>query len=138
MTIFNWTIESENYLANSDKQADKMTARYFINYIAHSLNDYKDKYSWEQLRNKSLPHCHSCTDLHRKKSKEAKALNTHLKKINQNLGETKQIALEIDQIFQFPIKGFPNKPEYRCFGYILDNVFYLVYLDPDHLVYKEC
>ena len=137
MTKFYWCIDSENYLSNKDKYADKLPTKDFIRYVAKSLNEYKDKYTLEQIKAKQLPHCHFCPDLERKKSAEARRLRKHLEEINKSLGERMCIALEIEQIFQFPIKNVPNKPEYRCFGYFLDNVFYLVYLDPNHDVYKE-
>lgn len=136
MTKFNWCIDSENYLSNSDKYADKMQTKDFIRYVVKSFNEYK-KYTWEQLKSGSLRRCHHCSDLNQKKSTTAKRLLKHFEKINENLGSHKYVALEIEQIFQFPIKGVPNKPEFRCFGYILDNIFHLVYLDPNHEVYKE-
>jgi len=49
------------------------------------------------------------------------------------------VQIEDHDIYQFKIKGIEDKQEYRCFGYILpnDNVFNLVFLDPEHEVYRE-
>lgn len=137
MTKFDWRIDSKNYLSNRNRHADKLSTKDFVRYVVGSLDEYKKQYTWEQLKAKALNRCHACVDLNRKKSNAAKRLLKHFEKINEELGKQECVALEFDQIFQFPVKGVPNKPEFRCFGYVLDNIFYLVYLDPDHEVYKE-
>jgi uncharacterized membrane protein YgaE (UPF0421/DUF939 family) len=138
MIKFAWHIDSENYLNNKSQHADKMPTKHFIDKICHCLNDYSKKYSLEQLRQGMIPHCHSCHDLRTKSSKEAKRLYEHLKQINESLAD-KQIQIDACDIYQLKIKGIAEKQEYRCFGYILpdDNVFHLIYLDPDHEIYKE-
>ena len=135
MAEFTWRIDSENYLSNKDKYADKMLVKDFIGKVCKSLDGYK-KYTLEQL--KDTPHCHPCTKLREKSSGTAQRLYKHLKGINEKL-EVKAIQIEDSGIFQLRIKGVENKDEYRCFGYFLpnDNVFNLVFLDPNHEVYKE-
>lgn len=138
MTQFTWHIDSENYLSNNSKYADKMTTRHFIDQICKNLDNYSKKYSLEQLKNKEIPHCHSCPNLRTKSSNAAKRLYEHLKGINENLSG-KFMQIEDQDIYQFKMKNIVDKQEYRCFGYILpnDNVFNLIFLDPDHEVYKE-
>ena len=137
MTEFNWCIDNENYLSNKDKYADKLSTKDFIKYVVGSLNEYKVKYTLEQLKSGTLKRCHPCMDLNKKKSDAAKRLLKHFEKINEALGKKECVALEFEQIFQLPIKGIADKTEYRCFGYILRDIFYLVYLDPNHEVYKQ-
>ena len=68
-----------------------------------------------------------------KETDEYKTLFGQLRKINNDLAE-KRIQLEPQDILQV---AFPNiSDRFRGFGYILDNVFYLIYLDPYHKVYK--
>jgi len=63
-----------------------------------------------------------------------------MQEINTRLGN-KPVPAQISEndIYQFKIKEFEGKNGYRCFGYFLpfDNLFNLIYLDPDHEVYKE-
>jgi hypothetical protein len=135
MDKFAWRVDSQNYLSNKDKYADKMLVKDFIGKVCKSLDDY-GKYTIEQL--KSVEHCHPCTKLREKSGNAAKRLYSHLKGINEKLAE-KSMQIEDSGIFQLKIKGVENKDEYRCFGYFLpnSNVFNLVFLDPDHEVYKE-
>jgi len=138
MSKFTWRIDSENYLSNNSKYADKMSVRHFIDKVCRGLDDYSAKYSLEQLRNREIPHCHPCPNLRTKGSKEAKRLYEHLKGINERFSD-KSMQIEDCDIYQFKIKGFEGKQEYRCFGYFLpgDSLFNLIYLDPDHEIYKE-
>ncbi|MDR2555951.1 MAG: hypothetical protein LBC64_11080 [Fibromonadaceae bacterium] len=137
MTSFVWHIDSENYLNNNSPHADKMSTKHFIDKICRCLDNYSKKYSLEQLKNGVIPHSHSCSNLRTKSGRAAKQLYGHLKRINENLAN-EQTQIDANDIYQLKIKGIVEKQEYRCFGYILpdDDVFHLVYLDPDHEVYE--
>jgi len=133
---FDWRIDAEHYLRGD---ADKIKTKDFIEHIAKALNDFR-KYDFEQI--KTLKHNHLCCDLKFKKSAQAKRLNKHFEKLSTELGEKEEFLLEqgdlvTTNILQLFIKGFPNCAEFRCYGYIRDNCFYLIYLDPKHEVYKE-
>jgi hypothetical protein len=142
MSKFTWRIDSENYLSNNSKYADKMNVKHFIDKVCCSMDDYSKKYSLEQLRNNKIPHCHSCQNLRAREGGDAKRLYKHLKEINEKFSD-KSIQIDDCDIYQFKVKGIVEKQEYRCFGYIMscdlqnENIFNLVYLDPDHEVYKE-
>ncbi|MHA1539080.1 MAG: hypothetical protein ACTSXQ_01220 [Alphaproteobacteria bacterium] len=128
---FNWAIDSSEYLSNKNKHADKLNVKEFIKKISHDLNVLKGE-SWKNIR--SIPHNHSCKDIGKKRSNSAKKLHAHLKKINEDKGETEGNQVEP---FQIGIKSFRDKKEFRVYGYIEDDVFHLIYLDPDHDVYKQ-
>lgn len=131
MTKFDWAFDAENYLSNKNPHGCKIKISAFVKNIGQQLDAYK-KEDWDTVRKK--PHHHSCNDLGRKKSKEAKRLNKHLETINLEAGEKESTQIEP---FQIAIKGYPSKREYRIFGYVKHHRFHLVYLDPDHTVYKE-
>ena len=133
---FEWRIDSENYISGD---ADKIKTKDFIKYVAKALNDLR-KQDFNQV--KSGRHNHLCCDLETKKSEKAKRLSKEFKRINERLGEKEGFLLEqgdpeTTNILQIAIKNYPNRKEFRCYGYIRDNCFYLLYLDPKHEVYKE-
>jgi len=140
MSKFTWCIDSENYLSNSSKYADKMSVRRFIDKICGGLDEYSEKYTLEDVKAGRIKHCHACAELRKKDSGSAKRLYGHMQEINAKLGN-KPIPAQISEqdIYQFKIKGVDGKQEYRCFGYFLPggSMFNLIYLDPDHEIYKE-
>jgi hypothetical protein len=115
-----------------------MDTKHFIEKVCLCLDSYSKKYTYEQLKHREIPHCHSCPNLRTKSSDSAKRLYAHLKKINESMVD-KTMQIEGNDIYQFKIKGISEKQEYRCFGYFLPGgkVFHLIYLDPEHEVYKE-
>lgn len=132
MAKFDWRIDSANYLSGD---GDKIKTKDFLQIVAASLNDYR-RYEMEDLLAGRVKNCHACHDLESKSSREAKKLAKHIESINAQLGQ-EGIAIELTGILQLKIKGFRNKPEFRCYGYIDDGYFYLVHLDPEHKIYKE-
>lgn len=133
MARFDWRIDSANYLSG---EGDKIKTKDFLQIIAASLNDYR-RYEMEDLLSGHVRNCHICHDLETKSSREAKKLVRHLEAINARLG-IYGIAIEPSRILQLKIKGFPNRAEFRCYGYVVDDgYFYLVHLDPAHQIYKE-
>ena len=140
MAQLKWRIDSENYLSNNSKQADKMMVKHFIEMVCRCLDEYCEKYTIEDVKTGKIKYCHSCSGLRSKNSHAAKKLYNHMQEINTKLGN-KSVPAQISEndIYQFKIKEFESKNEYRCFGYFLpyDNLFNLIYLDPDHEVYKE-
>ena len=131
MAQFNWIFDTPNYLPNKNKHGCQMRLGLFVRTIAEQLDEYC-QHDWGIIRSKK--NHHSCHDLSRKKSSTAKKLDKHLQRINFKAGETESVQIEP---FQIAIKGFKDKREYRIFGYVKYNKFHLVYLDPDHEVYKE-
>jgi len=139
MNKLKWRIDSENYLSNNSKQADKMMVKHFIETVCRCLDEYCEKYTLEDAKIGKIKYCHSCSGLRNKNSPAAKKLYKHLQEINTRLGN-KPIPSQISEndIYQFKIKEFEGKSGYRCFGYFLpSDIFNLIYLDPDHEVYKE-
>lgn len=133
MAKFDWRIDSANYLSGD---GDKIRTKDFLQIIAASLNEYR-KYEMDDILSGRVSYCHICADLERKTSREAKKLLKHLEAINSRLG-LEGIAIEPSRILQLKIKRFPNKSEFRCYGYVIDDgYFYLVHLDPSHQIYKE-
>ncbi len=133
MAKFDWRIDSTNYLSGD---GDKIKTKDFLQIIAASLNAYRE-YEMDDVLSGQVSHCHICADLENKKSREAKRLHKHFEAINTQLG-AEGIAIESSRILQLKIKGFPNKTEFRCYGYVIDDgYFYLVHLDPSHQIYKE-
>lgn len=133
---FDWTIDADDYLNNNSAHADKVKAADFIAYVISSLNDYK-KYTYVQLKNKAVRHTHFCENLKHSGTADGKRLYKHIsEKINERLAR-QSVQIEPDDILQLAIKGYPNKSSYRAFGYILNNIFHLVYLDPEHKVYSS-
>lgn len=131
---FNWRIDWENYLSNKHPKADSLHLKDFIKNLCKGLDEYK-KYSLEDLKSGKVPHCHSCLDLDKKNSQEAKKLLHHLESINNKFSkEAKQI--ELHDVLQLNIKCFKGLP-YRCFGYLDNDIYNIVYFDPKHEVYKE-
>ncbi len=124
---FNWSIDSENYLHN--KKTKKITIKDFIKKIIKYLDTLK-KEEWKNVRNMS--NNHSCYNLGKQQSEKAKTLNRHLEKINTSKGIN--LAEEIEP-FQIRIP-FKNKA-FRVFGYIENDIYNLVYLDPDHEIYPD-
>ena len=131
MTKFDWIFDTQNYLANNNQRACKLKLKEFVRNIGHQLDSYKGL-SWDDVREK--PHHHACDHLSRKKSGAAKKLAKHLEGISLQAGEKEQTQIEP---FQIAIKNFANKREYRVFGYNKYHRFHLIYLDPDHEVYKD-
>lgn len=133
MTAFVWRIDSKHFV-HTRYCSSNLSVRQFINEICRYLDQLSETYTLEQLKGGHVPHCH----LHNqqkinKETDEYKTLFGQLRKINNDLAE-KRIQLEPQDILQV---AFPNiSDRFRGFGYILDNVFYLIYLDPYHKVYK--
>jgi hypothetical protein len=129
--LFDWTIDCQNYLYKKCKHSCKQPLSSFIKNIGLQLDEYKEL-TWDQVRKKD--NHHTCPDLNRKKSESAKRLWKHLERINTKIGENENNSIEP---FQIAIKRYENKKAYRVFGYIKSYRFYLIYLDPDHEIYKE-
>lgn len=131
VNTFSWCVDASNYLSNNDKNACKLKTSVFIRKIAVYLDSLNGE-DWANVRRK--PNHHSCEDLSKKKSEKAKRLSKHLESINRTSGEQEGVQV---LPFQIPIRGFPDRKEFRVFGYVKYSKFYLVYLDPKHEVYKE-
>jgi hypothetical protein len=48
-------------------------------------------------------------------------------------------AIWTDQVWQFALSDHNTKPEraWRAHGFIFEDIFYVVWLDPDHALYQE-
>lgn len=111
-----------------------MKLKEFVKKVCPSLDKYKDS-DCKDLLNGCKPHCHSCLDLDKKQSRAAKKLVSQLIKIN-NEWEDKAKQIELHNVLQLYLKGIDELP-YRCFGYIDEGVYNIVYFDPKHEVYEE-
>ena len=140
MTAFVWSIDAENYLWDKNKRPyeDSASLRSFISQVCKQLDFYAKNYTLEQLQNGDVAHCHRHKqEIANVKSPEYQRLFDRLRDINKMLGERKNAVptqIEPKDILQL---AFPNiEDRFRAFGYVLDNVFYLIYFDRYHKVYK--
>lgn len=140
MTAFVWSIDAENYIWDKSKKPyeDKASLRSFINQVCKQLDFYAKNYTLEQLQNGNVEHCHRHNqNIANVKSQEYQRLFDKLRDINKMLGERKKTAsaqIEPEDILQL---AFPNiEDRFRAFGYVLNGVFYLIYFDVYHKVYK--
>jgi len=152
MTKFRWTIDTDNFLHNLPATLidtrlppqvlieDKMSAREFLKSVCGQLNSYSETYTLEQLKSGCVDNCHSHTidKVPPIKTLEYKRLFGKLQDINTKLGNncgSNNIPnfLGEEDILQIALNNINQK--FRCFGYILDDIFYLIYLDPSHKIY---
>lgn len=159
MTKFKWTIDTNNFLHNLPSEKtdhrlptqilieDKMSARQFLKSVCGQLNSYAETYSLEQLKSGCVDNCHSHTTdkIPPIKTPEYTRLFDKLKVINTKLGvscgpEDIPSFLGEEDILQIALNNISQK--FRCFGYMLDDIFHLIYLDPSHKIYpvvkKRC
>lgn len=152
MTKFRWTIDTDNFLHNLPSEKtdprlpkqvlieDKMSTRDFLKNVCGQLNSYSQIYSLEQLKSGCVDNCHSHTvdKIPPTKTPEYIRLFNKLKDINTGLGnncgpEVVPNFLGEEDILQIALNNI--NPKFRCFGYMLDNIFHLIYLDPSHKIY---
>lgn len=138
MTQFVWRIDSENYLPSKGKLGDNMPTGVFVTQVCKQLDFYSDTYTLEQLKGGSVEHCHShiVSEKPQEKTDEYLRLVSRLKKINTKFGlGPNPTQLSEEDILQLSLENVSQG--FRCFGYVLNSVFYLIYLDPYHKVYKK-
>jgi hypothetical protein len=138
MTQFRWHIDGNNYLsAGSGQYGDNMPARQFITVICKKLDWYSINYSLEELKSGSIRHCHAHdkSKVPENPSEEYKSLFRQLVKINTRLGQN-ETPTQLDETDIMQLCLDDVKKGYRCFGYVMNDVFHLIYLDPYHKVYE--
>lgn len=138
MTQFVWRIDSKNYLSSKGAQGDDLPTKTFITQVCKRLDDCSSSHTLEELKSGKIPHCHShiVSTSNKDKTEDYLRLVKKLKDINTTLGSgPNPTQLSEEDILQISLDNISDR--FRCFGYVLNNVFYLIYLDPYHKVYKH-
>ncbi len=128
---FDLQIDFEHFIFGS--KADKITLKDFVKNYLPKLYKYKKKYTFNQLKQGHVQHCHICNDIEKLGSNEGKKIAKHIQEINAH---TTGVAILPEDILQISLGNICNTPV-RCFGYILENCYYIVYIDIGHHVYES-
>ena len=135
MKHFKWCIDSKNFIFNITPEnganfSDQLSTKEFISQVCQQIDFYSDTYSLSLLQSGSVPHCHA----HDPKKPESEPYNKLFQKLNTKLGE-QEIFIEPKDILQLGLDNF--RKAYRCYGYVINNEFFLFYLDPYHKIYPK-
>lgn len=135
MKYFKWYIDSENFIfnitpENGAKFSDQLSTKEFICYVCRQIDFYSRTYPLSVLQSGSVSHCHA----HDPTKPESEHYNKIFQKLNTKLGE-QEIFIEPKDILQLCLDNF--RKAYRCYGYVINNAFFLFYLDPYHKTYPK-
>lgn len=136
MARFSWRFNPRYFLKNKDKPLKALRFSIFAEEIALEIQNY-EKYELENLMHGDVPHVHLCTDIQRKNTPKAKALVKHIEKLNSEYFQAQGVFIEPCNILQLNLQNVAGFKAFRCFGILINDCFYLVYLDPTHEVYGD-
>lgn len=135
MKYFKWHIDSKNFIFNITPEngaafSDNLSTKEFITLVCSRIDEYSDTYPLALLQSGRVEHCHA----HNPTRPESEHYNKIFQKLNTKLG-AQEIFIEPKDILQLCLDNI--KKTYRCYGYVLNNEFFLFYLDPYHKTYPK-
>lgn len=135
MKYFKWCIDSKNFIFNNTPEnganfSDQLPTKEFINSVCKQIDFYAETYPLSLLQSGKIKHCHA----HDPNKPKSEAYNKLFQKLNTKLGE-QEIFIEPKDILQLCLDNI--RQTYRCYGYVINNEFFLFYLDPYHKTYPK-